>query len=395
MKSVEPYDVIAYPTDSRGIEPEMAYNRVYNSLKFLKNENIKLYAKRIDSTFRGNIGAEIDAMLDMLGPGYITILVPSFPSAGRICCGGYLMVNGKLLQASDAAKDPKKPVNTSKVKELLQVQTKRKVGLIKIDIVAKGAEAVADNIKAEVGNGCEIIIIDSITDEDIDTVAQGAINSKVAFISSDPGPFTAAVLQKIAVPAMEPMDNKILLSVGSITNTTRMQMDYLNETKKAYIAYLDVNKLLEGKSSYENEIQKIYKQINDNIENVKYIAIMLSSINPDRRVDFASAALKMNCDPEEISIYVNNAIAEITIKLLENHPSIKGVYSSGGDITVAICKMLNASGLNLISEVVPLAAYGKIVGGKIPGLNIVTKGGMVGDQTTAAFCADYLLSRIQ
>ncbi|MDY6416382.1 MAG: four-carbon acid sugar kinase family protein [Succinivibrio dextrinosolvens] len=51
----------------------------------------------MDSTLRGNIGAETDAMLDSLGEQYTAIVVPTFPSSGRTVVGGYLLVNGALL----------------------------------------------------------------------------------------------------------------------------------------------------------------------------------------------------------------------------------------------------------------------------------------------------------
>ena len=60
-------DCVLYPTDSRGVEPTIAYNRVHNVCNLLKGKDVKVYSKRIDSTLRGNLGSETDAMLDCLG----------------------------------------------------------------------------------------------------------------------------------------------------------------------------------------------------------------------------------------------------------------------------------------------------------------------------------------
>ena len=43
-------DCVLYPTDSRGVAPEIAYNRVYNVCELLKSDEVKVYSKRIDST---------------------------------------------------------------------------------------------------------------------------------------------------------------------------------------------------------------------------------------------------------------------------------------------------------------------------------------------------------
>ena len=56
-------DCVIYPTDSRSLSPEEAYRRVYDSTRLLSSPEVKVYSKRIDSTLRGNVGVEIDAML--------------------------------------------------------------------------------------------------------------------------------------------------------------------------------------------------------------------------------------------------------------------------------------------------------------------------------------------
>ena len=60
-------DCVLYPTDSRGVDSETAYDRVRTICELLKNDEVKVYSKRIDSTLRGNLGSETDAMLDCLG----------------------------------------------------------------------------------------------------------------------------------------------------------------------------------------------------------------------------------------------------------------------------------------------------------------------------------------
>ena len=70
LSSISDCDCVLYPTDSRGVDPEIAYNRVQNVCNLLKNDEVRVYSKRIDSTLRGNLGSETDAMLDCLGEDY-------------------------------------------------------------------------------------------------------------------------------------------------------------------------------------------------------------------------------------------------------------------------------------------------------------------------------------
>ena len=59
-------DVLIAPTDSRAVAPTVAYRRVRDATTALAAPEVRLYTKRIDSTLRGNMGPELDAMLDAL-----------------------------------------------------------------------------------------------------------------------------------------------------------------------------------------------------------------------------------------------------------------------------------------------------------------------------------------
>ena len=72
-ETIEGSDCVLYPTDSRGISPEEAYQRTYDAVKLLASPEVIVYGKRIDSTLRGNLGRETDAMLDFLGEEYIAL----------------------------------------------------------------------------------------------------------------------------------------------------------------------------------------------------------------------------------------------------------------------------------------------------------------------------------
>ena len=71
-------NVVSISTDSRGVEGEVAYHRVKDVVDFFKDEEVGLFAKRIDSTLRGNIGSEISAMLDNLDEDTLAIVVEPF-----------------------------------------------------------------------------------------------------------------------------------------------------------------------------------------------------------------------------------------------------------------------------------------------------------------------------
>ena len=78
-----------------------AYNKTFETGKIVKGRKIKYIYKKLDSTFRGNIGAEISGLMDSLEIPH-AILVPAFPSNQRESQRtGMVYVKGELLAETE------------------------------------------------------------------------------------------------------------------------------------------------------------------------------------------------------------------------------------------------------------------------------------------------------
>ena len=117
-------------------------------------------------------------------------------------------------------------------------------------------------------------------------------------------------------------------------------------------------------------------------------------IYPENRIDFKPYMDRMNCSMDEVTGMINSAFAEITYRIFKEEPSFKGLYTSGGDITVSVCERFGTAGLNLIDEVLPLAAYGKFLKGEFEGVHIITKGGSQGNRNAINQCVTYLKEKL-
>lgn len=387
-------DCIVYPTDSRSISPAIAYNRVYNVANLLKNDNIKVYSKRIDSTLRGNLGSETDAFLDALGEDFVAIVAPCFPEANRIVSGGYMLVNTIPLHKTAVAVDPKNPVKTSSVREVFEMQTKYPVASLFIGDIMKGKEYIAEKIKSLQQEGFRIIIFDCISKEDLEVIASGVIESGIRFVAVDPGTFTATISRKLITPNESKSKNKILATIGSVNEVARLQVEELFLAQKFFNVYVNTKELVEGEERRINEIRRVVDDVINNCDDFEVCTVIGDGIMPENRLDLAVYAKRFNISTEEISNYINNSLAEITFQILNKKPEFKGLYTSGGDITVAISKRFQAYGIQLLDEVVPLASYGEFIGGDFHGLNIVTKGGMAGDKFSLIHCINYLKEKL-
>ena len=389
-------DCIVYPTNSRQANPETAYNLVYNATKFFMNDNIKVYSKRIDSTLRGNLGSETDAMLDALDNDAMAMVVPCFPQAERVIIGGYVLVKGIPLHKTEAALDPLASINTPLPSLLFRKQSKYDIGSIMIDDMMYGVDYIADKIKLYQKEGKRIIIFDSLSQEDMDIVADAVIKSGVNFITVDPGIFTATVVSKL-VPSTKAHKelNRVLAVIGTTNAVARGQLEeFLQTQPKTLNVYAETEEFLRSPERREDEIARIVNEVLYKCQDYEMCTVVGDGIFPAKRISFKTYMEYYNTTAEGVSKIINDAFAEVTEKILRGEKSFKGLYTSGGDITVSVCKRLKVAGLKLVEDVAPLAAHGEMLMGDFDGLKIITKGGMVGDKYALKVCMNYLARKI-
>ena len=375
-------DVISYSTGSRGLDKEEAYKRVSEAIKILKNKNVLVYNKRIDSTLRGNIGTEINAMLDNLEDDRIAVVVPAYPDSGRIVVNKTMLVNGVLLENSDAGKDPKTPIKTSCVESLVQKDIKYSSTYFTLSDIAQPIEEIAKKIQEAIKKS-RVLIFDAVNNEDIIKISKAIIHSDINIITVDPGPFTLYYSKELQ--KKNHLEKKILMVIGSVTTTTKKQIEYILQEEDIFLVKMRVEDFFEEESC-SKEIERVISFIKKGIESYDLFLVTTSPIGDEKKADLQKLAEKLNATVEEISKIIANTLTETIVKILKETQKFEGIYSSGGDITIALLEKLKAIGVEIREEVIPLAAYGRIIGGDFPNLKLVSKGGMVGDEKTIKLC---------
>ncbi len=379
--------VIACTTNSRAITPDMAKKLVKAKLKMFEHEDIGLYSKRIDSTLRGNMGSEIQAYQEFFGHRKKAFCVPAFPASGRMLVDDKLYVNGTLLLNTDAAKDPKMPVISNKATENLKAGYEGRITHIGLDNIEKGVnwltEAIIDACKS-----ADMIVFDSITDEHIRIVAEASSKSGVDFIAVDPGPFTSQ-LTSIMYKKMQ-VATKALAVVGSVTELTIRQLEKLKSAYISKVISVDAMKLMTGEG-YARELRRCDKLAGDYLNEAELLIITTTPSDIKDRLNLKSIAENLGESVDEISLKISSALAEIAKEVIIHNNSLSGVFSSGGDITVALAESMQSQGIEIKDEVMPLAAYGRLIGGLRNDLKIVSKGGMVGSDDAMIQCIERIL----
>lgn len=386
-------DVVAISTDSRGVTKEEAYERVKKEVNRVKHLN-PVYTKRIDSTLRGNIGSEIDAILDE-DENSIAVVVASYPDSGRISIGGFLLVNSVPLQNTLVARDPKCPVTNSSVKEIIHTQTKYKVADIQINDVLRGAEFLSRKINLLVDEGNRIIVIDAVTNDEVETIAKASQITNLNVIAVDPGPFTKCLMNAKFGSSQVEQGKKVFFAIGSVSKTTIGQIENLVATKSPVLVKVNPLSLIND-DEIDNEIERVLHIIEGKLkENRSNIVGITTTTREDEVLNLSELSKELNMDEEAISVKINIGLAKITELALEiSNSSIGALYTSGGDVTMEVMKRLGVEGIDIKDEIIPLAVYGRFIGGKYPNMPAITKGGLIGDKKTLSLCIDYLATKI-
>lgn len=389
----EDYDAVCLDTDSRYEQPEVAKERVAEALASLHGKyRPSVYCKRVDSTLRGNIGAEIDTMLDTLGPDTIAVVVPAFPESGRITVGDFLLVNGVPLQETDVAKDPVSPLKSSRVTEIVSGQTSKSVAACGMDEVLQGTDALQKCFQEKAEQGARIIVVDAVTEEQIDAAAEAMSRLDRTVVAVDPGPLSASYAK--AAMGQINTGKKILVTVGSITSLTGQQLHYFIEKWNVDPIYVKPEKLATYSNSWQQEIDNVVSKAADKIKNESII--LVTTYHPGQQLlNLNERAKKEHVSEEALAKRITDGLAAISREIIkQNEGTIGGCFLSGGDVTSSVCAVARAQGIKLIDEVLPLTAYGHFIGGYLEGIPVVTKGGLVGDKKSLSECIRYLLTKL-
>ena len=229
--------VVAVDTESRALAPAEAGRRLRVAATRLAEriERGRTF-KKIDSTMRGPVGAELEGLLDT-GGWRAALLCPAFPAQGRIVRDGRLWVHGTLAHETAVGRDRHYPGTTSDLVAMLAPALTRPVTRLPLSEVHAGAQAVAERLGAARGT---VVAADAESDADLAVLARAAARRADVLVagSAGLGGAFAAALDYPAPRASLPRDGAWLWVVGSRQPASHAQARAL-EAAGAPGAWLD------------------------------------------------------------------------------------------------------------------------------------------------------------
>jgi 4-hydroxythreonine-4-phosphate dehydrogenase len=169
--------VVAVDANTRSMAPEQAAQTTAGLVTDLARDDVRLF-KKVDSTLRGNIGAELAAALkarrSQAPPTerVVALFAPAFPALGRTTVGGRQRVHGLLLEEVDTwTNESLRP--RSAIAEILHQSGLSSV-LLELPIVRAGARSLENEV-TRLAAEVDVLVCDAETDADLDAIAKAAM----------------------------------------------------------------------------------------------------------------------------------------------------------------------------------------------------------------------------
>jgi uncharacterized protein YgbK (DUF1537 family) len=368
-------DVLVVDTRSRALSPAEAYQKVTETALLFKNRDpFQTLYKKIDSTLRGNLGAEIDAIMDACGL-ELAIVAPAFPRNGRTTMGGFHYLGNAPLEATEIARDPLCPVSESHIPTLIAKQTKRSVGHVGIKSVIAGTGGILEAMRQLFAAGRKILVCDAWQEEHLKMITMAAVRLERPVLWVGSAGLAEYVPLALGLGAASADEKPVVVIAGSVSSVTRGQVAMLRQrTDVAYVEASPSAFLKPG--SAQAETDRCYRAALDAIRTGKDVVIV-SGDTDEMVARTREEGLSLGLSSRQTSEAVAAALGSLCRQVVLNVP-VSGLVLTGGDIAVSCCSLLSASGISVLREVAPGIPVGVLKGGQCPGLKVVTKAGAFG-----------------
>ncbi|MGE4284340.1 MAG: four-carbon acid sugar kinase family protein [Clostridia bacterium] len=390
-------DAYVINTESRNVSSTIAACKIQEAWDKVYRAGFKLAYKKVDSTLRGNVGKELETILNHVEFDMI-LFAPALPFNGRTTKDGYHYINGKRLVESDLAKDPFSPIKDSYIPNIIKQQTAIPVEIVALEIVRKGQVFMEAYLEKLYSKGCRVAIIDAEDENDLEIISSVTEASGLKLLRCGSAGLFAKmnfclekdrnVLPNSYTHERSRKDKPVLILSGSPAKATKEQI---------MLAGMHGTELIRMNSYSSNtvsDMESIIKQVSSqaivNLKEGKDVIIDGAGEGKDE------IAVQYNGDGQALlsdSKKIQDNLSEIFMTVI-GKCEISGVMVIGGDTLNTICRCIKAKAVRIADEVEPFIPVGIILqenGQEVP---IVTKAGGFGSENVIMKAIQYLKGQI-
>jgi uncharacterized protein YgbK (DUF1537 family) len=338
-------EVLSVDTDSRHCSPDVAAGRVALVTDRARQLGAQV-VKKIDSTLRGNVVAELRAMTEACsrdGERVLLVVAPAFPATGRTTVGGVVHVDGERLAAHGSDGDVVALLGRGGLQSVLLRAMPQ-----------QSPVALATHLDAAHDAGHAAVVVDATSDEQLATVVEASRRASRPVLLVGSGGLTRPLAGPASPTYEGPGAGAIghtLVVVGSYAATSRVQRERL-------VAHGHTAVTLD-----DNHAATV-----DRLREALLTGTAVLSPDPDAPVVRAQA-------PQ-----VARALADAVLAVL---PDIGTLVATGGETARAVLVAAGVGRLQVVGECEP-----GVVRSHAPdlGFDVITKAGGFGDPDALLRC---------
>jgi uncharacterized protein YgbK (DUF1537 family) len=234
----------AVDLDSRALAAPAAADIAARALQEAAARGAALLFKKVDSTLRGNLAAELCAILSLPDPVDAVVVCPSLPSQGRTVAGGVLHVQGQPQVDGEG-----RPLDLLRL--LTGAHPRRRLLTPGPDQSAAG---LAGELLAAVRSGARVLVVDAARPGELRRLAQALVAARGAcrLLAVGSAGLARALADELLLPAGTdrpappgPGAGPLVAVVGSFNGVTRHQVSELAAEPDVHLVRLDTAAWLE------------------------------------------------------------------------------------------------------------------------------------------------------
>ncbi|MEW9677437.1 four-carbon acid sugar kinase family protein [Lentibacillus sp. L22] len=369
---------IVIDTNSRALSQKQAFDVTKQAARFLKESGYKHMYKKMDSTLRGHIGTELQAVFEAFPVDFV-VIAPAYPQLGRTTVDGVHFVNGTELAATEAANDPKHPVKESFIPKIIENEIGKKVGLLKRADFSKNLSDFRDILNHFKERNIHYLVCDVQTQGDLQKLA-----AKITTVTSDViwagSAGLAEVLPDVLGIAQEKQTEHVdcaeyvMTVCGSLSSITQKQVAYAKAQSKVSGVEIDSIRIF---SKDWNSISRQY--VNSCLEALEHGNDIVLHVPSDERTrnEVQKKGKALGLTDNQIGEHVSKALAEIILQVTKENDQLTGFMLTGGDTAKDTTRHLGGIGFNLMKQIETGIPLGTLIGTSKT-FTVVTKAGAFG-----------------
>ena len=386
-------------TQSRGVPPDEAGARVRAACRALSAAGRTVWFKKIDSTMRGNVGAELAAVHEALAP-CVIVCTPALPEQGRTVREGVLLVAGE-------------PATSTPYRDEIPAASGAAAGSAVIDIVrrqwpgCRAAHLPARPDRREVAalaqGAVDLVVADAAGDGDLNALAAAAggvaRRGRRLVWAGSAGLLRALTLTGAAAPGAAPRPDgdgpvstaapahpaPLVLVCGSRRTLSRTQVDLAGAAARPLMVRPSAAPGAAACSQRWHASGGAEGGAPDALRAADAAALSAAALAGGRDLFLCAPPLAESVARPSAAVAetVAAGLADLAARALASAAvRPRALLLVGGDTAYACLRRLDIRRLVPCGEAEPYVPWGRVPGGPWAGLVVVTKAGGFGDRHT-------------